>query len=785
MHTTSRRADRRTALKCEELEDRAVPATAALAGGALTVTGTAGDDRIRIVLDNGAVRVLDGTAEIGTFAPAAVATITVNGLGGNDAIVIDPLLQQAATLTGGDGTNKLVGGGGDTTLTGGGGFDALFGGAGMNTFDSQGGALNKLFKVKLSDAVLPNAGDRILLAVPANGGVGMPQQTITAAEVDILLQRAAAASVTSDAIIAIVDRNGRILGVRVESGVAPEITGDVGNLVFAVDGAVAKARTGAFFGNNDAPLTSRTIQAISQSSFTQRQIESNPNITDPNSTLRGPGFVAAVGIKSHFPAGVQNTPQVDLLYIEGTNRDSSTHPGNDRIKGTADDVPLAQRFNINPAFVMPGQQLFAPDSFGVTSGLMPTAQGRGIATLPGGIPIVKNGQVVGGIGVFFPGKTGFATEENSRLSTTSNGNLPDRSEEAEFIAFAALGGTRAAVGTVPLTPIDALGGVALPTGFGLPAGRIDLVGIQLDVFGSGGPLQGTLNLRAIGVAVGAGQGNPNDGTNLAVAPGMMFRDGLRAADGWLVTPHDGVGITANEAASIIAKGLEQGIKTRAAIRLPVGNRAKFVYAVADRNGEIVALFREPDATIFSIDVAVAKARNAMYYADPAQLQEVDRIQGVPAGTAFTARTFRFAAQPRFPQGIDVALPGPFSVLLDDPGTDRFTGRQIGPRLPASAFQSVAGYDAFNPGTNFRQQGNVLNQSGIVFFPGSSPLYRAGGLIGGFGVSGDGVDQDDVTTVSGQAGFGAPLELRADQFLVNTPNGLVRLPYQKFNRNPEG
>ena len=49
------------------------------------------------------------------------------------------------------------------------------------------------------------------------------------------------------------------------------------------------------------------------------------------------------------------------------------------------------------------------------------------------------------------------------------------------------------------------------------------------------------------------------------------------------------------------------------------------------------------------------------------------------------------------------------------------------------------------------------------------------------MSGDGVDQDDVTTVGGQAGFDAPLPLRADQFFV----GGVRLPYQKFNRNPEG
>jgi hypothetical protein len=56
-----------------------------------------------------------------------------------------------------------------------------------------------------------------------------------------------------------------------------------------------------------------------------------------------------------------------------------------------------------------------------------------------------------------------------------------------------------------------------------------------------------------------------------------------------------------------------------------------------------------------------------------------------------------------------------------------------------------------------------------------------GLIGGFGVSGDGVDQDDVTTVAGQSGFVTPFQLRIDQVLFNG----VRIPYQKFNRNPEG
>ncbi len=97
--------------------------------------------------------------------------------------------------------------------------------------------------------------------------------------------------------------------------------------------------------------------------------------------------------------------------------------------------------------------------------------------------------------------------------------------------------------------------------------------------------------------------------------------------------------------------------------------------------------------------------------------------------------------------------------------------------------SVLGYDAFNPNSNFRDPSNIDNQNGIVFFPGSTPVYDGSNeLAGGFGVSGDGVDQDDVVTFFGAQGFfpSAPL-LRADQVFVQG----VRLPFIKFLRNPEG
>ena len=62
------------------------------------------------------------------------------------------------------------------------------------------------------------------------------------------------------------------------------------------------------------------------------------------------------------------------------------------------------------------------------------------------------------------------------------------------------------------------------------------------------------------------------------------------------------------------------------------------------------------------------------------------------------------------------------------------------------------------------------------------LVASGTLVGGFGVSGDGVDQDDVVTAFGAFGYGPPASVfRADQVMVRG----VRLPYQKFLRNPEG
>ena len=158
----------------------------------------------------------------------------------------------------------------------------------------------------------------------------------------------------------------------------------------------------------------------------------------------------------------------------------------------------------------------------------------------------------------------------------------------------------------------------------------------------------------------------------------------------------------------------------------------------------------PDATIFSIDVAVAKSRNVIFFSGPNRTPA--DLPGVPMGTAVTNRTIGFGAQPFYPPGVDYAAPGPFFNLYK--------------------------FDTLNPCTQGSQAANP-NQNGIVFFPGSLPLYKNGVLVGGLGVSGDGVDQDDFVTAAAAAGFEAPNSIRIDQVIDQG----VRLPYLKFPRNP--
>ena len=306
------------------------------------------------------------------------------------------------------------------------------------------------------------------------------------------------------------------------------------------------------------------------------------------------------------------------------------------------------------------------------------------------------------------------------------------------------------------------------------------MGIELEIVGPTPGIQGVRDLLTFGHSLGVGTVN---GTEEPVnIGGDLYLDGSAVPSNWLVAPKDGVGITAAEVEQIINEGIAAADKTRAAIRVPVGSRTRMVLSVTDTTGEVLGLYRMPDATVFSIDVAVAKARNTAYYADAAALNAADQVPGVNAGVAFTNRTFRFLAEPRFPSGVDGSTPPEFSIL-NNASINPVTAENSGAPAPASAFNdTVLGYDAFHPGTNFRDASSDLSrQNGVVFFPGSTPLYKNGALVGGLGVSGDGVDQDDVVTFLSAQGFLPEQngQVRADQVFVDG----VRLPYIKFLRNP--
>jgi uncharacterized protein GlcG (DUF336 family) len=250
----------------------------------------------------------------------------------------------------------------------------------------------------------------------------------------------------------------------------------------------------------------------------------------------------------------------------------------------------------------------------------------------------------------------------------------------------------------------------------------------------------------------------------------------------------GSALSASEVQQIIAQAARQAFITRAAIRRPENSAAEVNIAVVDVDvdGTVLGIFSTIDAPIFGFDVCVQKARTAAFCSNgsaAARLRSAGFGRYVDAtardglkldgSVAFTDRTGGFLSRPFFPDGIDGTDHGPLSVPIDDfsPFND---GLQIDLLLDAIATFVTRG--AFSPG-NCTGIPSLAN--GIQIFPGSVPLYKNGRLVGAIGVSGDGVDQDDLISAMGSIGFEAPADIRADRVFVRG----VRLPYVKFPRHP--
>jgi uncharacterized protein GlcG (DUF336 family) len=589
-------------------------------------------------------------------------------------------------------------------------------------------------------------------ATDPDGDLGKNDQFLNADDVKAAIRGAAMAIDDPRMVIAVTDRQGNPLAIFRKFNAPATAEGnfslDYPNLPKTEEVAVALARTASFFSNTEAPLSSRTVRFIS-------------------------------GI--HFPPGIRFVAQAALYGIENTNRGC----------GSKGDDGLFHEFS---ADFIPGKEVPASLSIdrsrpglGILTGKKAVddhvpypveANFLKGAVNPGGIPLYKGGRLVGGIGV--AGIPGVPGDFNSDAGYFA-GTIPE---------YAALVGAAAPkYDSTALHPqgslfkFPAYPGVVIIDGISLPfvdkhavfpsiLANKQLPGTQ--AVPAGTPLENLGTFMPLGTKTGhlpppISQINPKTGKRFPPTSGGKPVTAVSVAydspgvvpEGYLVEVKAGPlgGLTKEEVQTIFDQSLAEANMTRALIRLPVGVRAKFVIAVSDLDGQLLGLYRMKDATIFSIDVAVSKSRNVIYFTGQRQ---ADEMPGLPVGTAVTNRTIEFGAQPLYPPGIDYSGPGPWFTLFQN--------------------------DVANPCSQGAQPPNKY-QSGIVFFPGAVPIYKNGVMVGGLGISGDGVDQDDFATVGGALGFYAPNSIRADQFKVGRnpngfgPNSPTRLPYTKFPRQP--
>jgi uncharacterized protein GlcG (DUF336 family) len=277
-------------------------------------------------------------------------------------------------------------------------------------------------------------------------------------------------------------------------------------------------------------------------------------------------------------------------------------------------------------------------------------------------------------------------------------------------------------------------------------------------------------------------------------------------------------------------------KARGQIRLPLGSSARVSITVVDSLGVPLGFVRSRDAPLFGADVALQKARTAALFSSstaasfiaslpPAQYIATTASGLVPNGqvplgsymsaaqsflgdstafsdgvVAYSDRAIGLLARPFFPDGIDGTANGPFSKPAGQWSVFS-TGLQLDLAINAvlqhvvyavdGGFPDVvsgcagAGAAAATPTPNVAAP-RVAN--GLQIFPGSVPIYRGAILVGAIGVSGDGIDQDDMVaflglqnaiTVLGGSISQAPPSRRADSL---TPHG-SRLLYVQCPQAP--
>ena len=450
------------------------------------------------------------------------------------------------------------------------------------------------------------------------------------------------------------------------------------------------------------------------------------------------------------------------------------------------------RFIVQDHFPWPVQNTPGGPLYGVefsslrNSDVLLPSQTPAISGDPGGIPLYKDGVPVGAIGVAgdfhdIAARPDVVLLTQSPYNANPKGLFFFGQEEHDFDEAVALAG---AVNYMAPPSIRAsqifIDGLRLPFTADAPAHSNPTQPFSQLVASGAGSLRASTYLGNSATIV-AGEPERDNATFDGVPGLLRMRSNVGHTDPQSSDPivagsaPQSVNLTAEDVATIIGQAVHQSKITRAGIRKPNGSRAVVHVAVVDTSGNVLGVFRMHDGTNFSYDVAVQKARTAAFFSDDQH--------------AFSCRAMGFMSQLLFPPGIR-NLKGPLFQLQDQ----------------------LDVYGA--PGVLKPSLEHTALADGITIFPGGFPLYKNGVLVGAVGISGDGVDQDDIIAFAGTQGFRPPDNIRSDKlgsqdatnFIISKVNQItamggfsfdtasasarlleglrrLRLPYGKFPRNP--